>query len=56
MQREHLGGVETWWGPQFEALYFVPMPQPNHTKRIEELLAAPKKEEPKRLPVFSRQF
>ena len=41
MQRANPGSREEWWRPRFEALYFVPMPQPNHTKRIEALLAPP---------------
>jgi hypothetical protein len=41
MQRANPGIGEEWWRPQFEALYFVPMPQQNHTKRIEALLAPP---------------
>jgi hypothetical protein len=39
MQREHLGGEEEWWRPQFEALYhFIPLPAPNHVREIEKLL------------------
>ena len=42
MQREHLGGVEAWWGPQFEALHhFIPLPAPNCVREIEKLLEPP---------------
>jgi hypothetical protein len=48
MQRANPGLREQWWRQQFEAPYFAPMPQPNHTDRIEAFLAPPKREEPER--------
>jgi hypothetical protein len=45
-QRANHGAGEGWWQPQFETRYFVPMPQPNHTKSIDEFLAPPTKHEP----------
>ena len=45
MQRANPGIGEEWWRPQFEALYFVPIPQPNHTRELEALLAPPPKPE-----------
>jgi hypothetical protein len=56
MQRANAGLREEWWRQQFEPLYFAPMPQPNHTARIEELLAPPKKEERERPSGFCGPF
>jgi hypothetical protein len=56
MQRANAGLREEWWRQQFEAPYFAPMPQPNHSERIEAFLAPPKKEEPDRPSGFGGPF
>jgi hypothetical protein len=55
-QRANAGLREEYWRQPFEGRYFVPMPQPNHTERIEGFLAAPKLEEPDRPSSFGGPF
>jgi hypothetical protein len=55
-QRANAGLSEEWWRQRFEAPYFAPMPQPNHSERIEAFLAPPKKEEPERRFSFGNRF